>query len=314
MVICTLGSYDTLERVLDGYDRQRIEPDRFEVLLVVDAAEPDPEAVTRAVGSRSFALRRLSGTVRGLSANRNVGWRAARAPVVLFTDNDTVPSPRLVAEHLRSHRSQPAPEAAVLGKVRWSPEVEVTTFMRWLDMGLQFNFANLSAGEVPWGAFVGANSSLKRSFIELVGPFDEERLPYGCEDTDFAYRASKLGLRLFYNPQALVDHLRTMSFEFYEHRIRRVAAAERQLSLIHPELGAWWQRIFSEVSSMPPVRGRGLAVARLVPRRTPYIGPRIWRSVDMAYKQALAPHFLEAWEAAKTRPAKTAQPDLSEWD
>lgn len=311
MVLSTLGNHDGLRRVLDGYSAQTAAPDEFEVIVAVDIAEKDPAAVDAAMGSRAFRMRKISPTFPGLSANRNIGWRAAEAPIVLFTDNDTIPVPQLVAEHLASHREHPAEECAVVGNVRWSPEVEITTFMRWLDTGLQFNFTNLKPGAVPWGAFAGANSSLKLDFIRRIGDFDEERLPYLGEDTDFAYRGHKLGMQLFYNAKARVDHLRTMSFELVTRRVRRMAAAEFVLSTKHPELDPWWHAIFTNVLKSPPARGRGIRLARYVPRATPWLGPKVWSSADLAYKQALAPHYLEAWDEVAAG-SSASQPEVAE--
>jgi GT2 family glycosyltransferase len=312
VVISTLGNYATLERVLDGYSRQDAPPGSFEVVLAVDAAEPDPDAVERAVGSRPFPVRRTSGAEPGLSANRNAGWRAATAPLVLYTDNDTIPVPRLVAEHVEWHERYPDEEVGVLGHVRWAPELEVTTFMRWLDTGIQFNYANLKGIEFPWGAFAGANTSLKRSFVERVGDFDQEHFPYGYEDTDWAYRASKLGFRLVYNRRAIVDHLRPMTVEFWKKRVRRVAASEHEFTRLHPEIPPWFHRVYGEAMKRPPARGRGVALARWVPRSVPWLGPKVWDSVDVFYKQMLAPHFLEAWEEAEAG-GRSRRPDLSEF-
>lgn len=314
VVISTFGNYDVLERVLDGYSCQDATPGSFEVVVVADAADPDLDAVERAIGERPYPVRRISGTMPGLSANRDAGWRAARSPLVLFTDNDTIPVRRLVSEHLRWHARHDGEEMGVLGHVRWARELDVTTFMRWLDTGIQFNFANLEPGEVPWGAFAGANVSLKRAFVERVGDFDQEHFPYGYEDTDWAYRASKLGMRLFYNRRAVVDHLRPMTLEFWKKRARRVAAAEYQFTQLHPELTPWFHRVFTDVKEMPPARGRAIKVARFVPRRTPWIGPRVWKMVDIAYKQAVAPHFLAAWDEAAAGGQASAAPDLSEFD
>jgi len=313
VVISTLGSYMTLERVLDGYSRQDAPAGSFEVVLVVDAGEPDRDAVRRAVGSRPFALRWIDGPAPGLSANRNAGRRAAHAPLVMFTDNDTIPVPRLVAEHLRWHRRYPADEAGVLGLVRWAPELDVTVFMRWLDTGIQFNYANIKGVDVHWGCFAGANVSLKRTFIERVGDFDQDHLPYGYEDTDWAYRAHKTGLRLLYNRRAVVDHLRPMTLEFWEKRVRRVAAAEYQFTRLHPEMRPHFHRLFTNAAAAPPARGRGVKLARYVPARTPFLGPRVWNSVDAFYKQALAPHFLEAWAESVAGGGRAGQPDVSEW-
>jgi hypothetical protein len=197
--------------------------------------------------------------------------------------------------------------------VRWSREIEITTFMRWLDMGTQFDFANIKQVDAGWGRFVGANVSVKRSFIERVGDFDQEHFPYGYEDTDWACRASKLGFRLMYNRRAVVDHLRPMTLEFWKKRARRVAAAEYVFTTLHPELPPWFHGIFTGVSSLPPSRGRGIALAPHVPRWVPWLGPRVWASVDLTYKQALAPHFLSAWDEAVAAGRRSAQLDLSEF-
>lgn len=312
VVISTLGSYDTLTRVLDGYSQQDAPANSFEVVVVVDAAEAHPEEVERAIGSRPFTVQAIRGRVPGLSPNRNAGWRAATAPLVLFTDNDTIPVRRLLSEHLNWHRHYPQEETAILGRVRWSREIEVTPFMRWLETGTQFDYANIEGIEAGWGRFYGANASIKRSFIERVGDFDQEHFPYGYEDTDWAYRASKLGFRLLYNRRAIVDHLRPMTLEFWKKRARRVAAAEHEFSQLHPELPPWFHRIFSQAMALPPARGRGIHLAPYVPPWVPWLGPRVWKSVDIAYKQALAPHFLDAWDAAAGG-ARSRQPDLSEW-
>src|SRR5581483_4554449 len=96
VVISTLGNYGGLRRVLDTYERQTAPAGSFEVIVAVDAADPDPEAAA-----------------------------AAAAPLLLFTDNDTLASPRLVAEHLAWHRRHPEPEVGVLGHVRWAREIGV---------------------------------------------------------------------------------------------------------------------------------------------------------------------------------------------
>ncbi len=313
VVISTLGNHAALERVLDGYSAQNTSEGSFEVVVVLDAADPEPDAVERAIGTRRFSVRRITGPVPGLSANRNAGWRAAEAPLVMFTDNDTIPVPCLVSEHIKWHRRYPEEETGVLGHVRWARELEVSTFMRWLDMGTQFDFANIDEVEAGWGRFAGANASLKRTFIERVGDFDQEHFPYGYEDTDWAYRASKVGFRLMYNRRGIVDHLRPMTLEFWKKRARRVAAAEYAFTQLHPELPPWFHRIFSAASKMPPARGRGIRLAPYVPRRLPWMGPRVWASVDIAYKQALAPHFLAAWDEAAAGGGGAAQPDLSEF-
>lgn len=314
VVISTLGNYETLTRVLAGFAKQSAAPASFDVLVVVDAADPEPSSVEKAIdGAGLTAVKQLRGPKPGLSANRNAGLEAARAPVVLFTDNDTIPSRRLVSEHLAWHERYPQAEVGVLGLVRWAPELHVSTFMRWLDTGIQFDFANIVGVEAGWGRFVGANVSVKQEFARRVGPFDQDHFPYGYEDTDWAYRASLLGFRLMYNRHAVVDHLRPMTLEFWQRRARRVAFAERMFQRLHPELEPWFYTKFSSAVDAPAARGRGIHLAPFVPRRLPWLGPRVWGSVDLKFKQAIAPHFLAAWDEAAEKLDYPVAPDLSEF-
>jgi GT2 family glycosyltransferase len=299
VVLSTLGNYAVLRRVLDGYAGQDAPPGSFELIVVVDQADPNPAAVDEAIGHRPYPVRRLTGRRPGLSANRNTGWPAAKAPVVLITDNDTIPVPGLASEHISWHRRFPPEEVAVVGHVRWAPELRITPFMRWLDHGFQFDYPSINGIEASWTHLYGANSSIKKRFIERVGDWDEVRLPYLYDDLDWAYRASKVGLRVVYNRDAIVDHLRTdATLEFWKEKMRRLATTEHQFTQIHPELEPWFHRLFSQAAEMPPASGRGVRLASFAPRWVPWLGPRVWRSADLAWKQALAPHFLAAWEEA----------------
>lgn len=316
MVISTLGNYSGLRRVLDRLERQDARPGSFEVVVVADVADPDPEAVAGAIGDRPYPVRRLAGRIPGLSSNRNVGWKAAEAPIVLFTDNDTLAEPQLLSEHLAWHRRHPEDEVGVLGHVRWARELDVTPFMHWLDHGMQFDYPNIQGIEAGWGRFYGANVSVKRRLVERVGGFDEDRLPYLYEDLDFGYRASELGLRLLYNRRAVVEHLRVMDLDFWRSKMPRLAAAERAFVGLHPEVPPYFHRLFSQAARMPPARGRGARLLRAVPRGLPWLGPRVWTSADLYYRQALAPDFLAAWdgEDSEAPPSGPVAPYLLERD
>jgi hypothetical protein len=208
------------------------------------------------------------------------------------------------------HDRHPAPEVGVVGHVRWAPELEASTFMRWLDHGIQFDYPNIEGDEAGWGRFYGANASVKRELAERVGDFDEERLPYGYEDLDWSYRASKLGFRVFYARRAIVDHLRSMTLDFWRKRARRIAVAERQFVQLHPEIEPYFYNLFSSAARQPSSSGRGVRLAPYVPRGVPWLGPRVWTSVDVYYRQQLAPDFLEAWN--EWVPEQAGLPDLSE--
>jgi len=311
VVLSTLGNHQLLGRVLDGYEVQDADPGSFEVLVVADRAEPDPAAVRAAVGERPYPVRMLTGSVPGLSANRNTGWRTAGAPVVLFTDNDTIPDQHLVSEHLAWHRQHPAVEVAVVGLVRWARGIKVTPFMRWLERGVQFDYHSIPGTAASWAHLYGANSSIKVAMLERVNGYDEARFPYGYEDLDWGYRARDHGLRVLLNRRAVVAHWREMTVADWQARAPRLAVSEWRFCRLHPDVPPWFHRLFSEAAALPDGGRRSAALARLVPPRTPWLGPFVWARAGLHWRQQIAPYFLDAWDAAAAGRAPELQPAVS---
>ena len=251
IVIPTLGNHAGLARALDALETQG-PLERFEVLVVADAAEPEPERVTALAAARPYAVRSLRGRIPGASANRNEGWRRADAPVVLFMDDDTLAMPGLVDGHLAWHHRHPQAETGVLGHVRWARELNVTTFMHWLDHGVQFGYPAIKGVDAGWSHFYTANASVKRELLEDLGGFDEERLPYLYEDLDLAYRARGRGFRLLYNREAEVEHLREMDLDYWRRKMPRLAAAERTFVELHPDFPPYFYEMFTAACPAPP--------------------------------------------------------------
>jgi GT2 family glycosyltransferase len=291
VVIPTVGR-PTLSRVLDRLERQSAAPERFEVVVAADAAAGEVPAP----GSRPYAARLVRAGRPGASAARNAGWREAAGPLVLFIGDDMLPSRRLVAEHLAWHDRHPEPEVAVLGHVRWARGLRVTSFMRWLEHGVQFDYPAIDGIEAGWGRFYTANVSLARSMLERAGGFDEE-LPIMYEDLDLAKRLAAEGLRVLYDRRAVVEHDHPATLDGWRERMTVVAPAERRFTAKHPDVEPYFLPRFEHAASLPPARGRGARLVRWVPRRTPLIGRVVWKSADVFYSQQLAGPFIAAWRS-----------------
>ncbi len=296
MVIPTLGRQAKLERALEHL--AALTDEGFEVIVVSDALDPDPAATAgRSLGVAGW--RHLKAARPGASAARNAGWRASRAPVILFLDDDILADRGLVDEHLAGHAAEPDERTCVLGDVRWARGVRVTPFMRWLDeRGLQFDYAGLSDGQdAGWGRLYTANVSIKRSLLDRLGGFDEEAFPYLYEDLDLARRADDAGgLVVRYRRAASAQHLGASTLSDWLSRVERLAAAERAFVARYPDVSPHFHDIFTRVAREPAARGRGRYLTGLVPRATPVVGARVWASADAASAQALAAPFLAAWD------------------
>jgi glycosyltransferase involved in cell wall biosynthesis len=227
VVIPSYNRAPVLARCLDALAEQDPPPD--EVVVVDDGSTDDTPAV---LAERSWvrAARQPNG---GRAAAKNTGVDAARGDVVMFVDDDVIATPGLVGRHAAHHRAHPEPHEALLGRVTWSPEVEVTRHMHWLEHGGPlFHYDEIDdPGDVSWRMLYTANVSLKREFLE---PFDPELAIF--EDSELAYRLKQRGLRLRYDPDALGWHLREETPERTERRMHEVGASAVRLHAKWPEL------------------------------------------------------------------------------
>src|SRR5947209_16629356 len=95
VVIPTCRRPALLGRCLDALAAQTLPPEDYEILVADDAADDATRARVESFAARvPVAVRYLAvSDTHGPAAARNVGRRAARAPVVAFTDDDTIPDP-----------------------------------------------------------------------------------------------------------------------------------------------------------------------------------------------------------------------------
>jgi GT2 family glycosyltransferase len=297
VVIPTYQRRDALPRTLAALERQTLDVRRFEAIVVDDPVDDDRDAVAGLVqaASRPYATRLLGRARRGVSAARNAGWRAARSRLVMFIGDDILLAPKALQEHLRCHLNEPDERVGVLGPVAWAGELRVTPFMRWLEQGIQFDYSSLPGDEATWTHFYTSNVSVKRSMIERVDGFDEERFPFLYEDLDVGYRMAAHGFRLIYNRRAAGEHLHATELKDWQKRMAATAHAERAWVALHPELPAYFYERFTRAAAGP--RGSRLAAhaTRFVSRRLPILGPWVWASADRFFSRKLAPAFLEAW-------------------
>jgi len=309
IVIPTLGRPAQLARALTRLERQPSATGRFGVIVVTDPAAGETDAAGRAIGARPYPVKLVVRDRPGASAARNAGWRSATAPLVLFLNDDVLATPNLIATHLAAHAGEPEVEAGVLGHVRWARWPPPSGFMRWLEQGLQFDYGPLTPGaEAPWWHFYTANASVKRELLERVGGFDDEGFPFLYEDLDLAARMAEHGFRLRYVPAALAVHVHRQNLADWQLRVAEIAPAERRFCARHPAASPYFHNLFLAAAEHPPARGRGARLARFVPRRIPWLGPRVWASFDMRNRQALAGAFLTAWDQSLRRDAVPCSP------
>jgi GT2 family glycosyltransferase len=170
------------------------------------------------------------------SVGRNVGWRAARAPLIAFTDDDCRPAPDWLERLVDASRAMPG--AIVQGATRPDPREE--------DAFASPHVRTLAVD--PPGPFTQTcNILYQRGLLERIGGFDERAIT--GEDIDLAIRARTAGATVIGAPDALVYHAiealslgeKIRSQQKWQH-LAYVVKRHPQLRATHCTARVWWKR------------------------------------------------------------------------
>lgn len=195
VVVPTCGRMDLLDRCLDALTRQTLPPGAYEVIIVDD--EPNHNTLHLVAGWRARTVERGPRLVylpnsgqHGPAAARNLGWRAAQAPIVAFTDDDTVPAVTWLAQGLGAFDEQ---VDVLCGRIEMPVPRKLTDYQR-------------EARRLETAEFVAANCFCRKSILERLDGFDERFTEPCREDSDLYFRLLGIGARIARAPEALVVH------------------------------------------------------------------------------------------------------------
>jgi len=247
VVVATRGRAGRLAELVEALEDQDIDKP-FEVVIVDDGSKDQTWSTLQELARRTtFTLVPVRhDRNRGAAAARNSGWRAARAPLVAFTDDDCAPTTGWLAA---LHRALGAADL-----------VQGVTLPNPAQTHLFGPFSR-SLTETEEGTYPTANVAYRRAALELVGGFDERYS--ACEDTDLAMRVLEAGGRSAFVPEALVHHaVHVSDFRAYWREKKRWQAVPL-IVREHPGLRLkMHNRLFWRPSHPPALAaGFGLAVA-----------------------------------------------------
>lgn len=203
LILCSRDRPEPLERCLERLAAADL-TDVVEVVVVDQSAPGAYDALVARFADR-LPLRHAPTATRGLAAARNVGVRAARGDLCLFTDDDCLPAPDWV----------PALRRALAGE-----GVSGATG-RILPHGLREGQVPLAVREgtrpltargftYPFTLGSGNNMGFRRAVLYEVGGFLEDlgagTAAHSCEEVEIFLRVLEAGGAIAYAPDAVVYH------------------------------------------------------------------------------------------------------------
>ena len=208
--VCTRDRPDDLANCLAALERTLWDP-RQEI-VVVDSCSAGSS--TREVAARFPRVRYVRDDRPGLDIARNRALSEATSDVVAFTDDDAIADPQWLRALARRFTS--ARTLCVTGLT--TPAELETDAQCWFEATNGFGRGFIPRAfdgidDDPFNvarAGAGVNMALRRSVLDLVGPFDEA-LDAGTPtrsggDHDMFTRILLAGYRIEYEPAAMVRH------------------------------------------------------------------------------------------------------------
>jgi glycosyltransferase involved in cell wall biosynthesis len=235
IVIPTYNRLDRLKRVIACLEAQDYPRSDFEVIIAADGCTDGTLAYLETVET-GLRLRAVAGQNEGAGGARNRGLAQASGRLVLFIDDDVMPEPGLVSEHVRTHEQMGA-GIAVLGPMLTPPDARLRPWVRWEQVRLERQYRDMVEGR--WQAtarqFYTGNTSLELAKVRAAGGFDTRFRR--AEDVELAYRLAAIGVRFVFNPRATGYHYAERSYRSW---VDAAYAYGRADVIFSRELGQSW--------------------------------------------------------------------------
>ncbi len=231
IIIPTYNRLELLKKVLIAYNNQTYDLKNIEIIAFDDCSKINPKNEIKKIKKKyKFRFYRIEKNC-GQGEIRNKAIRLAKGKYILFTGDDMVPEPNLIEEHMKLHKKYNG--IAVLGKVLWTKEIR-NKFMNFIE-GVQFHYKNIKDKNNAKFHFYTSNISMEKSWFDNE-EYSRDFKNYGLEDIEIGYRLEKKGLRIVYNPNAVVYHYHVYNFEQFCNRMTNVGKSAVIFAKLHPEL------------------------------------------------------------------------------
>ncbi|HUR18802.1 MAG TPA: glycosyltransferase family 2 protein [Acidimicrobiales bacterium] len=238
-----------------------------EIVVVVDGSNDDSLEMLERLAEQEPRLRPVAQPNRGLQAARQLGAVSARGEIVVFLDDDVLPSPALVTGHARHHARRSADVVVGYMPVLLPPERQPGQFASYLYASEYEEHCaeqERDPSRILKSLWMG-NVSLRREDCVRIGMQSEPFSRVYHEDTDLGLRFHRAGLRATFDRSLLATHLHTRALRAFRSDARSQGIGRWHLRQLHTEVDA---NLTTALSRDLPAVARALLSAC---RRAPWV-------------------------------------------
>jgi len=255
VIIPYFNRKELLFNTLIALNKQQCEK-KFEVILVDDCSKDLQEKELEKL-NLNFELHYIKNDKQYSSAySRNIGIQNAKGNIIIFMDCDLLVDTHYIENHLKFFEYSQKKEIIQIGLRKTLKEV-INDNYSFNDL-LKYDYSidtrenifktysyNLATIKGAWHLVWSNNISIPKKVLEKYGVFDPYFKNWGLEDVELAYRFTKHGVNIAYNPLVEAFH------QFHERHYNSELFHQWKKNLdyfieIHPELPVMLQIIFSD--------------------------------------------------------------------
>ena len=218
LVYIVLINYNGFDDTIDCVESIRGNKYKNYKIVIVDnhSTDDSQEKLKDTYSASSDVILILSDANLGFSGGNNLGIKRAiedKADYVMLLNNDTIIDERCI-ERLVSKSKQHEDSAFITGKILYYYEPKKIWFAGGEYEAHKGSGRHFGVGEIDRGQFneekelsfvCGCLVLMSRKCVESVGLMPEEYFLYG-EDTAYSLEVTRKGLKIFYEPEAVIYH------------------------------------------------------------------------------------------------------------
>ena len=232
IIIPTHNRAEILKRNLLAFDHQSILI-KYEVIVVVDKCEDNTILLLDTLRKEvTYPLVYFISTAGQASVARNIGAKNAKGELLIFLDDDIIPSKNFLSEHVLAQESNSVVIGYSKPVIFPKPSLwQLNARLWWED---RFKEMNQAGHRFNYKDFFSGNFSISSELFGKIGGFNESLIR--SEDYEFGIRLINNNVKFIFSYQVLGYHHESNDLHIWMKRVALDGGSDVVLANLYPEL------------------------------------------------------------------------------